>query len=505
MPTSKKWTLEETNYLKQNYTILSNIELGKYLDCSTYAINKKLKELNLHRKYGKYTFYDVQNAFKKTKYILLSQEDEYINSGVKNIRYLCPDHLDKGEQLISFGHFKNGEGCKYCGRKIVEQAHIVEFDEEYDQALCESKGFQYIQTIRKDRKIQIEFICSKHEELGSQFMVKYNMKRDIKGCKYCNGRDLPEWYVMKKAKEINPFLIILDPYKKLTDRLHCYCTKHNLPTIKSMQNILDGHGCKECGREKLSQKSFNTFEDVAQRIIDRNPHISLIKYLGASEPCICYCNKHKKEFSKILYNLCNSDSGCDICYTENIRERQALDIEEFKNRLKQIHPELLVVGEYINNSTPIELYCTKHKHFFTLTPAAVLNRKSCCSKSRINYKEEKMCQLLEAWGYNIIRQKQFENCQDKRILLFDAYLCDYNVAIEYQGEQHYYPVKYSSETMEEAVKKLKYTQKHDKIKADFCKENNISLIYVPYWEYEDMEYYLFDQLSKIKVIEELIA
>ena len=41
------------------------------------------------------------------------------------------------------------------------------------------------------------------------------------------------------------------------------------------------------------------------------------------------------------------------------------------------------------------------------------------------------------------------------------------------------------------------------IKNDFCKRNNIDLIRIPYWEFDDLEYFLFDNLVKLGIIEEI--
>lgn len=49
----------------------------------------------------------------------------------------------------------------------------------------------------KNSSQKLQYICNKHKEFGVQKMRKTNMKRDIKGCKYCKG-DLPEWYVIQK-------------------------------------------------------------------------------------------------------------------------------------------------------------------------------------------------------------------------------------------------------------------------------------------------------------------
>ena len=62
---------------------------------------------------------------------------------------------------------------------------------------------------------------------------------------------------------------------------------------------------------------------------------------------------------------------------------------------------------------------------------------------------------------------------------FDFFLPDYNLIIEYDGEQHF-------SGWGGDPKKLKYTQEHDQYKEQWCKINNITLIRIPYTEYENI-------------------
>lgn len=62
------------------------------------------------------------------------------------------------------------------------------------------------------------------------------------------------------------------------------------------------------------------------------------------------------------------------------------------------------------------------------------------------------------------------------------------------------PIRKGNMTNEEAIEHMKRTQKHDQIKTQYCKDNNIPLIRIPYWEKDDMEYFLFDELKKYKAI-----
>ena len=58
---------------------------------------------------------------------------------------------------------------------------------------------------------------------------------------------------------------------------------------------------------------------------------------------------------------------------------------------------------------------------------------------------------------------------------FDFYLPVKNIAIEYDGEQHFKSVDFFGG--EETFKKQ---QLHDKIKTNYCKNNNISLLRIKF-------------------------
>lgn len=74
-------------------------------------------------------------------------------------------------------------------------------------------------------------------------------------------------------------------------------------------------------------------------------------------------------------------------------------------------------------------------------------------------------------------EKVFDSCLSpkNKYLPFDFYLPDYNILIEYDGEQHY---KVSFGQNEE---KLLKQQEYDKIKTEWCKQNNIKLVRIPYF------------------------
>ena len=108
---------------------------------------------------------------------------------------------------------------------------------------------------------------------------------------------------------------------------------------------------------------------------------------------------------------------------------------------------------------------------------------SCgCVSSRNEMEIAKILQKLE---YDYIPQQNFSDCKDVGLLRFDfgVYKNDKLLClIEYDGEQHYVPVKFGNMTDEEAEEKLHNTQKRDEIKNKYCKDNNIPLLRIPYWD-----------------------
>ena len=84
-------------------------------------------------------------------------------------------------------------------------------------------------------------------------------------------------------------------------------------------------------------------------------------------------------------------------------------------------------------------------------------------------------------------QKTFEDCRfpDTNMLArFDFYLPEYNVLIEYDGQQHYNYTNSGWNTEENFLK----TQNRDKYKNEWCKNNNIKLIRIPYTDFNILNF-----------------
>lgn len=99
-------------------------------------------------------------------------------------------------------------------------------------------------------------------------------------------------------------------------------------------------------------------------------------------------------------------------------------------------------------------------------------------------------QILKELDIFFETQKTFDDLIGQRQLYFDFYLPDYNILIEYQGQQHYFPINiFGGE--EKFQKQLLYDQK----KKEYAEKNNYNLIIIPYTDFNIIETYLLPILG----------
>lgn len=99
----------------------------------------------------------------------------------------------------------------------------------------------------------------------------------------------------------------------------------------------------------------------------------------------------------------------------------------------------------------------------------------------INSKGEKIIdEYLSKNNIKFIRQKVFDDLTGVGggKLSYDFYLPNVNILIEYQGKQHYEPVKQFG-----GEEKYNIQLAHDLLKKNYADVNGITLVCIPYWDY----------------------
>ena len=118
----------------------------------------------------------------------------------------------------------------------------------------------------------------------------------------------------------------------------------------------------------------------------------------------------------------------------------------------------------------------KHFDFEWLNTIHNRNNGSGCPYLTSSKTENLVYNLLTSKNIFFKAEESFDNCKDKKVLPFDVYLPNKNIIIECDGMQHFKAKK----DFFGGKEGLKTNKKHDRIKNNFCKENNIPILRIPY-------------------------
>ena len=146
--------------------------------------------------------------------------------------------------------------------------------------------------------------------------------------------------------------------------------------------------------------------------------------------------------------------------------------EEFILKARQIHGWKYDYSKvvYLNNRTPVCIICPEHGEFWQ-TPHGHLSGQGCpkCHEEK-NVNEIKLFNFInDNIEHKVISQYK-SNWLDGQSI--DIFIPDINVGVEYQGIQHFKPIRYFG-----GSKKYEYTISKDKEKFEKCKNNGIKLFY----------------------------
>ncbi len=138
-----------------------------------------------------------------------------------------------------------------------------------------------------------------------------------------------------------------------------------------------------------------------------------------------------------------------------------------------------------NNECYVNYICKNHKNIGIQQTSWTHFKEienGCHYCNKVSKGENKICNYLSNNNIDFIKEYIFDDCIYKKHLKFDFYIPILDLIIEYNGQQHYSPVKIFG-----GEEKYKETIKRDKIKIDYCKNNKIKMIVIPYWDYDNIE------------------
>lgn len=239
------------------------------------------------------------------------------------------------------------------------------------------------------------------------------------------------------------------------------------------------HKCNHCnGKSRYSIQQLKEFIELnsscllLSKVYSNNNNLLELK---------CSCGT---EFQTTLKIFRNGKKQCDNCTNNDLAIKFSKSSSEFKEEVfALVGDEYTVISEYRNRKTKVELKHNTCRTEWFVNPSDFLHKNSRCPFCNESKGEKVVSKWLTSNNFSFLTQYKFQDCVNKRKLPFDFAVFkdgELFMLIEYDGKQHFQKGCFGVDNYEE-------TKRNDKIKTDYCKNNHITLLRIPYTKFNQIE------------------
>lgn len=375
------------------------------------------------------------------------------------------------------------------------------------------------------RKTHAEFVAEVAELVGDEFTVtsmyvnartKINLKHNECGyiynvtpnrfissgtrCPRCNNTERKTTESFKEEV----FGLVGNEYEVLGEYVN-NGTKIKMKHIKcsneynvTPNHFLRGVKCPECAKCLSRNKKTKTTEEFKEEVFD----------IVGNEYTILGEYKTFKTKIKIEHNTCHHKyevaprnfmrgNRCPKCFGSKLKTLKEFEREVFE----LVKDKYVVLGEYKGAQMSIKMRHNECLHEYEVAPISFL-KGIRCPKCKESKGERHIAEYLSEMKIHFVRQHKFDDCRHINRLPFDFAILNSDTSlkclIEYDGEQHFHAVDIFGGEKTFDAQKLK-----DAIKTQYCADNNIPLIRIPYWEFDNINEILTKELAKLDVLQEV--
>lgn len=396
----------------------------------------------------------------------------------------CPKHGDFYQ--IPDNHLRKKYGCPKCGR--IQQSKSTSYtwaqfllkarclyEWKYDYSLAKE---QY-----KNQKSILTIICPVHGLFKQAAYLHLHG-----GCEKCGiesaarkKRFTTEEFIKKAQKVHNNKYDYsnVDYYNSITP-IKIICPKHG--EFEQIPNVhLTGCGCPKCKHETLikyaieRRTGIDKFIQKAITVHGNKYNYSQIEYINEDTPIKIICPEHGEFWQRPSNHL--AGKGCQTCKKEKISKKLTKTQEQFIKEAREIHGDKYDYSQvkYVDSWTPVTIICPEHGLFYQ-KPIHHIHHRNGCPKCKLKAQTKVFEKLIAKFpNENILFEvgKRLLKWLGKQRL--DIYFPDYNIAIEYDGKQHFTPVKHFG-----GILGFEKRKTYDKIKEEVCAKNNCHLFRLKY-------------------------
>lgn len=362
--------------------------------------------------------------------------------------------------------------------------------EEFVKEVYNLFGDEY--TILGNYINSLEKIEILHNKCGFKYKVLPNNLLKKSRCPKCYGNHKKTTEYFKKEV----YELVKDEYSVLGEYINAQTKikmKHNKCGYEFSvypASFLSGKRCRKCAGN--TKKTTDDFKKEVFNLV-KNEYSVLGEYINARTKIKMRHNICGFEYEVKPSVFTSQGNRCPFCDGKN-KNTNRFKAEVFD----LVKNEYEVLGEYKNSQTKILMKHNSCGYEWLVTPNNFLKGRRCpkCSISNITSKgEDVIANVLNELNIKYVREYRFKNCRNKLPLPFDFALFKEKkliALIEYQGRQHFEPVEAFG-----GDENLAYTKNNDLIKKEYCKKNNIKLIEIPYWEFDNIEKIINKELKRL--------
>lgn len=242
----------------------------------------------------------------------------------------------------------------------------------------------------------------------------------------------------------------------------------------------------------------HTIENIILWLRLENKLISIYPenvFIEARKPNLIFrCEKCFRDFPA-CWNSIKNGTGCPDCGVISRGMKRRLSIEDVQYIFDNCDVSPVDISQFQGYEKYMDVTCDKCGHPWSSKFGNICSGNAC-PKCRSSKGEKEVSKALDKYNLPYIPQMKFDGCVYKDKLKFDFFVPSKNLAIEFQGEQHYKPVDFSHSGNDvQAQKDFEILKIKDKIKKSYCKKNNINLLTISYKKFNEIDLII----SKIKM------
>lgn len=410
--------------------------------------------------------------------------DEYtlLTPYVKATQKIKVKHNKCGHTFsITPSNLLSDTNCPYCS---LSKRRLSQSD--YEAKVKAQVGDEYT-VIGKYINMRTK-IKMKHNKCEHIYEVRAESFLGGDRCPYCssNTRKTTEWFKQKVTEMYGNEYTVLGEYVTSKDKIkimHNVCGNIWYPIAS--QFVQGISHCPKCSRVNKGENRRSNIEDLYQRlnIIHKGKlEFDLSNYRNQKSRVKYHCNVCSYSGEMAINNALGGH-GCSHCANLHRNDNTRLSIPKLKEAIKQMYPngEYELLSNYYHNSyTKLTFKHTKCGNNFVTTWNAFRSSGVGCPKCQASTGENKVMQYLNTHEIDYQYAYLIPDLKDQKSLHFDFWLPQYQVAIEYDGIQHYIPTQFNFEGTAKAKQVFNRMHKHDLAKNDYCANKGIKLIRIAY-------------------------